>query len=114
MKIKTLLVAASLLAGLSLSHAAEESHADHASHASAEAGMSHGEIKKIREDLGKITIKHGPLENLGMPGMTMVFLVKDLAMLAQVKEGDRIRFVADKIDGVYTVTRMEVISESES
>ena len=38
---------------------------------------------------GKLTIKHGPLENLGMDAMTMVFKVKDPAMLSQVKVGDR-------------------------
>lgn len=113
MTIKNLFVAVSLLAGLSLSHAAEENHAEHASHAAPEAAMSQGEIKKIRADLGKITIKHGPLENLGMPGMTMIFQVKDQAMLTQVKEGDHIRFVADKVDGGYTVTQMHVMSPSE-
>ena len=52
---------------------------------------------------GKVTIKHGPLDNLGMPAMTMVFRVKDPAMLDQMKEGDRIDFVAEKVNGAFTV-----------
>lgn len=56
---------------------------------------------------GKATIKHGPLENLGMPVMTMVFRVQDPAMLDQLKAGDKINFVADKVNGAYTVMRFE-------
>jgi len=88
---------------------------DHASHAAAQtvaqtAPLSEGEIKKIDKALGKLTIKHGPLENLGMPAMTMVFRVKDAATLDQVKPGDRIRFLAEKIEGVITVTKLEVVT----
>jgi Cu(I)/Ag(I) efflux system periplasmic protein CusF len=77
--------------------------------ASAEAStaMSEGEIRKIDKDAGKITIKHGPLANLDMPPMTMVFRVKDPAMLDQVKAGDKIRFVAEKVNGALTVTKLE-------
>ncbi|WP_247869589.1 copper-binding protein [Herbaspirillum sp. ST 5-3] len=69
--------------------------------------MSSGEVKKIDKDAGKITIKHGPLANLGMPAMTMVFKVKDPAMLDQVKAGDEIGFVAEKVNGALTVTKLE-------
>jgi Cu/Ag efflux protein CusF len=64
--------------------------------ADAKDSMSHGEIKKVDAANGKLTIKHGPLENLGMEAMTMVFKVKDPAMLSQVKVGDKIDFVAEK------------------
>ena len=70
-------------------------------------GMSEGEIKKIDKDAGKITIKHGPLVNLGMPGMTMVFRVKDVAMLGQIKAGDKVNFNAEKLNGALTVTAIE-------
>ncbi|WP_116136960.1 copper-binding protein [Trinickia diaoshuihuensis] len=70
-------------------------------------GMSHGEIKKVDAAAGKLTIKHGPLENLGMEGMTMVFKVKDPAMLSQVKVGDKIDFVADEVDGALTVVKLQ-------
>ncbi len=70
--------------------------------------MSDGEIKNVDKDAGRLTIKHGELKNLGMPGMTMVFRVKDPAMLAEVKVGDRIHFVAEKVGGTLTVTSLEV------
>lgn len=75
--------------------------------ASATDAMSEGEIKKVDKDAGKITIKHGPLTNLGMPGMTMVFHVKDVAMLDAVKSGDKVKFVAEKVGGALTVTSMQ-------
>ncbi|GAB3627620.1 RND transporter MFP subunit [Pandoraea terrae] len=69
--------------------------------------MSHGEIKKIDASAGKLTIKHGPLENLGMEGMTMVFKVKDPTMVSQVKVGDKIDFVAEEANGALTVTKLQ-------
>jgi len=71
------------------------------------APMSTGEVKKVDKSSGKVTIKHGPLDNLGMPAMTMVFRVKDPAMLDQMKEGDKINFVAEKVNGAFTVMRAE-------
>ena len=72
--------------------------------------LTDGDVKKIDKDNGKLTIKHGPLDNLGMPAMTMVFRVKDTALLDKIKPGDRIRFLAEKLDGLLTVTRLEVVS----
>ena len=69
--------------------------------------LSDGEIRKVDKDAKKITIKHGPLANLDMPAMTMVFQVKDAAMLDQVKAGDKVRFQAEKVGGTFTVTRIE-------
>ena len=75
----------------------------------AEKPMTDGEVKKVDKDAGKLTIKHGPLTNLDMPSMTMVFRVKDPAMLDQVKEGDRIRFVADRVNGAITVVELKPV-----
>lgn len=72
------------------------------------AAMTEGEIKKVDKDAKKLTIKHGELKNLGMPGMTMVFKVQDAAMLDKVKQGDQVRFTADKVDGALTVTSIEL------
>jgi len=72
------------------------------------ASMSEGEVKKIDKSAGKLTIKHGPIKNLDMPAMTMVFHVKDPAMLAQVKAGDKISFSADNIEGQLTLTQVQV------
>ena len=69
--------------------------------------LSEGEVRKVDKDAKKLTIRHGPLTNLDMPAMTMVFQVKDPAMLDQVKVGDKIRFSAEKANGAYTVTSME-------
>ena len=69
--------------------------------------MSEGVVRKIDRDARKVTIKHGPLKNLDMPPMTMVFRVTDPAMIDKVKTGDKIRFRAEKIGGAYTVTVME-------
>jgi Cu(I)/Ag(I) efflux system periplasmic protein CusF len=71
------------------------------------ATMAAGEVRKIDKDAGKITLKHGPIANLDMPGMTMVFQVKDRTMLDAVKTGDRVRFSAEKAGGALTVTQIE-------
>jgi len=68
---------------------------------------AHGEIRKVDKSAKKLTIKHGPLPNLGMGAMTMVYKVTDPAMLDQVKKGDKINFVAENINGVLTVTNIE-------
>jgi Cu/Ag efflux protein CusF len=73
----------------------------------ASSSMSSGEVKKIDKDAGKVSIKHGPLKNLEMPAMTMVFRVKDAAMLDQFKPGDQINFLAEKVNGSLTVTKIE-------
>ena len=73
----------------------------------AQAALTDGEIRKVDKDAKKITIKHGPMPSLDMPAMTMVFQVKDPAVLDQVKAGDKVKFEAQKLGGAYTVTRME-------
>ena len=85
---------------------AQQSAGSHDSHHSA-AGLADGEVRKVDKDAKKITIKHGPLHKLDMPAMTMVFQVKDPAMLDQVKAGDVVKFEAQKIGGAYFVTRIE-------
>jgi Cu(I)/Ag(I) efflux system periplasmic protein CusF len=70
-------------------------------------GMAEGEVRKVDKDAKKITIKHGPLLKLDMPAMTMVFQVKDPAMLNQVKVGDKIKFDAEKVGSAFTVTKIE-------
>lgn len=67
-----------------------------------------GEVKKVDNEAAKLTIKHAPLPNLDMPAMTMVFRVKDPAMLDQVKAGDKINFAAERVNGAITITRLEV------
>ena len=69
--------------------------------------LSEGEVRRVDKDAKKITIKHGPLQSLDMPAMTMVFRVKDPAMLDRVKTGDKIRFEAKMIGGQVTVIKLE-------
>lgn len=73
------------------------------------AQSADGEIRKVDKDAKKITIKHGPIKNLDMPPMTMVFQVKDPAMLDQVKAGDKVKFDAEKLGGAYTLTKIEAV-----
>jgi len=69
--------------------------------------LTEGEVRKVDKETKKITIRHGPIQNLDMPAMSMVFQVKDPAMLDQVKTGDKIRFRAEKVGTQYTVTHIE-------
>ena len=69
--------------------------------------MTDGEIRKIDKSQGKVTLRHGPIANLDMPGMTMVFKVADAKLLEALKEGDKVRFNADRVDGAFTVTAIE-------
>jgi Cu/Ag efflux protein CusF len=94
--IHTLAAAAMFAAILSLSAA------------SAQGNAVQGEVRKIDETAGKITLKHGPIKNLGMDqGMTMVFRVNDPAMLKQIKVGDKVEFEAENGASGYTVTKMQ-------
>jgi uncharacterized cupredoxin-like copper-binding protein/Cu/Ag efflux protein CusF len=66
-----------------------------------------GLVRKVDKVAGKVTIRHEPIENLGMPKMTMIFRVRDPAMLDRLKEGDRILFIADKVNGAFTVMQFD-------
>ena len=66
-----------------------------------------GEVVKVDDAQGKITLKHSPITNLDMPAMTMVFKAGDPAMIKQVKVGDKVKFEADKVNGQITVTKIE-------
>lgn len=63
-----------------------------------------GEVRKVDKTQQKVTIKHGPIKNIDMPAMTMVFRVKDAKMLDSLAEGDKVKFSAEKINGQYTIT----------
>ncbi len=107
---KTLLIAAILA---SAPVYAQQTAADHAAHhpapaaATAKSALSDAEVRRVDLDTKKITLRHGPIPNLDMPPMTMVFQVKDPALLQGIKAGDKVRFSAEKIGSVYTVTGIE-------
>ncbi len=81
------------------------------SHSAARAQSSElidGVVTKVDASAQKITIKHGPLKKFDMDdGMTMVFRAQDAAMLKTVKAGDKVKFVPDRINGQFTVTKIE-------
>ncbi len=99
--MRSLFIALSLLTATAPLAGAPALAAQHATE------MSEGEVRRIDKDTGKMTLRHGPLTNLDMPAMTMVFQVSDKAMLDQVKVGDKVRFHAEKIGSQYTVTKIE-------
>jgi Cu(I)/Ag(I) efflux system periplasmic protein CusF len=71
------------------------------------APLSSGEVTKVDREARKVTIKHGPIDNLRMPPMTMVFRVKEAAMLDGLSPGAKIRFRAVEAEGGYIVTRLQ-------
>jgi len=93
---------------------AQTSAANHAGHhppvasAAAPAPASDGEVRKIDKEQGKVTLKHGPIANLDMPGMTMVFKVADPKLLDNLMPGDKVKFAATNKDGAITVTAIEM------
>jgi len=113
MKFAYFLAAAAV--ALTASAHAQSNASDHASHhpaatASANAAptSTDGEVRKVDKDQGKVTLRHGPIENLGMPGMTMVFKAADPKVLDALKPGDRVKFAAENINGALTVTAIEL------
>jgi Cu/Ag efflux protein CusF len=102
--MRRVLLAAILALALPIPALATEAH--HSSQAG--TPVADGEVRKVDKDAKKLTIRHGPLPQLDMPTpMTMVYQVKDAALLDQVKPGDKIRFEAEKIGGLFTVIRIE-------
>lgn len=75
--------------------------------AAAATDLTKGEVRKVDLESKKITIKHGAIKNLDMPGMTMVFEAKDAAMLDKLKVGDKISFAAEKSGEKLVVTEIK-------
>ena len=73
----------------------------------AQEAMIKGEITKVDAEQGKMTIKHEPIKKFDMDAMTMVFKAADPAMITAVKPGDKVQFNLDKVNGQFTVTKIE-------
>jgi Cu/Ag efflux protein CusF len=74
----------------------------------AQAPLADGQVIKIDQAAGKVTIKHGPLKQFGMDeGMTMVYRTADPSMLKAIKPGDKIKFAPDRVNGQFIITRIE-------
>jgi Cu(I)/Ag(I) efflux system periplasmic protein CusF len=107
----TATVFAATLALTVMAQTASPQGADKSSKATAPAPAAapsvEGEVRKVDKDAGKITLKHGPIGNLEMPAMTMVFRVKDPSMLDKVNAGQKVRFAAEKVGGALTITDIQ-------
>ena len=128
MKFPTSAIVALLVAsapGLALSQATAQTHDSHSTYTpmpvapaqqAAETPaatpedaneLSEGEITRWDARTLKLTLRHGEIKNLGMPPMSMVFRVQDTSVVGALKPGDKVRFRAEQVDGVYTVNRIE-------
>lgn len=106
--VSTALIALASL--ITLPAQAANEHAGHgmANHAAASpTQMVEATVKKVDKSAGKVTLAHGPLVNLNMPAMTMAFKVREAGWIEQMKAGQKIRFVADNVDGAMTVVQFE-------
>ena len=105
---KTLIAALAIALLAPLGALADDAHHKAASASSAAADdLTDGEVRKVHLEAGKVTLKHADIKSLDMPAMTMVFVVKDKAMLDKLKTGDRIRFKVVNDGGKYTVTEIQ-------
>ncbi len=66
-----------------------------------------GTVTKVDEAQGKLTINHGPIKNLDMDAMTMVFKAGEPEMLKGLKAGTKVKFDADRVNGQITVTKLQ-------
>jgi Cu/Ag efflux protein CusF len=103
------LLAAALLGSPAFAQQKADDHAAHhptgtATAAASAADLADGEVRRIDKGTGKLTLRHGEIKHLDMPGMTMVFQVQDPALLDKVKVGDKVRFRAEKAASGYVVT----------
>ena len=106
--LKTLLACISLALSTPMAALADDAHHQPATAAASPAAdMTDGEVRKIDMEAGKLTLKHADIKSLDMPGMTMVFVVKDKAMLDTLKTGDKVRFKAVNDAGKFTVTEIQ-------
>ncbi|MDP3816160.1 copper-binding protein [Pseudomonas sp.] len=103
--MRNLLIAIAMGCALTLPVVASETSVAPA--ASAAAAMSQGEVRKIDVANQKITLRHGPLVNLGMPPMTMVFGVQEPGLLDGLKVGDKVQFVVEQKGSQFVVTELQ-------
>lgn len=74
--------------------------------AAEEGPMVDGTVTEVRPG-GELTIKHGPIPNLDMMAMTMVFRLNDPAMGKDIKTGDKIKMRVEDVGGKLTIMHLE-------
>ena len=118
--MRTQYLAIALIGAVTIAPAIAQQPRDHGAHHPAAAGaeattqanaeaLTEGEIRKVDKEARKLTIRHGPITNLDMPAMTMVFQVEDPGVLDTLKAGDKIRFRAGKTGGAYFASHVESV-----
>lgn len=107
--IALLLAAAAVTAQTRQGDEHNSHHPEAGAPAASDTSMAEGEVRKVDKAAKKLTLKHGPIPNLEMPEMTMVFRVADPGMLEGLEPRQRIRFAAERVEGQLTVTSLEVV-----
>uniref|UniRef100_E1TEK8 Efflux transporter, RND family, MFP subunit n=1 Tax=Burkholderia sp. (strain CCGE1003) TaxID=640512 RepID=E1TEK8_BURSG len=75
---------------------------------SSSAALTDAEVRKVDAETGMVTLKHGALENVGMPPMTMAFKAKkNAAMVKQIHQGDKVKVRVENVDGTLTIVKLE-------
>lgn len=105
--MKNLLIASLLGSALAFPAFAAQPAAPAADSAEVAAPLSQGEVRKVDLAAQKITLRHGPIQSVGMPPMTMVFSVREAVLLEGVKVGDKVRFQVEKQGNQYVVTELQ-------
>ena len=98
----------------------QSGHGNHSAQASAPASstsaaadseeLSEGEVTRWDARSQKVTLRHGELKNLNMPPMTMVFTLQDLSQASQIKVGDKVLFRAERVNGAFVATQLQVMN----
>jgi Cu(I)/Ag(I) efflux system periplasmic protein CusF len=104
----TLLLSLALGALTAVATAATAQTTEARASADAEPAWSQAVVRRVDPITGKVSLKHGEIRNLDMPPMSMVFTATPPSQLQGIAVGDTVRFVADDVDGVLVVTRIEV------
>ena len=109
MKLRMILSATALtLTAISINPVFAQTNMDQGKTGMAAApGVTDGEVRKIDKDASKITIRHGEIKHMDMPGMTMVFTAKDKALLDKTSVGAKIQFMVTNENGQMTVTDIQ-------
>ncbi|MFW7342356.1 copper-binding protein [Pollutimonas sp. H1-120] len=74
---------------------------------STDTALADGVVRKVDRSSGMVTIEHGELKNVGMPPMTMAYKAKDATVLKQAKEGEKVKFRLENLNGTYTITSLK-------
>ncbi|WP_175902544.1 copper-binding protein [Burkholderia seminalis] len=74
--------------------------------AAPDAALTDAEVKKVDIGRGMVTLRHGALDNVGMPAMTMAFKAGDAVTIAALHAGDKVRVRIERVDGVLTIVKL--------